>query len=379
MLLRHGVRRVASATQLAVQSSRLLDGRRPLIQPHDLRPKGVVDMLTGKPVQSFNDSLGVELPHVDLTDDFDYDDIEALKQACDEAGGIVVFTNQKPEMTVHDHVRFARSVADHDNTCLEPHGVAAGHKDAPEMLEIVREANAGVVFGENWHSDFSFHDESASYSILRGAEVPRLGVNDTLFSSVEDAWDALPLLSLEPPLLEAAISRYGRAIAQAERGLPTNSVVPRLKERLEQTKGLLPVLVSLRNPHLKASHFEKLDAALPHLRSPLPRGDELTVGVAVAAQLPQHNAAVQRVSYDATQEAALLEMLHKVRDQWASTEFVVRPFKDAKDTCVLGGVGETPSPSLASPHLLPPSPALSRPLPGACSARSTLDCLLITC
>lgn len=192
MLLRHGVRRVASATQLAVQSSRLLDGRRPLIQPHDLRPKGVVDMLTGKPVQSFNDSLGVELPHVDLTDDFDYDDIEALKQACDEAGGIVVFTNQKPEMTVHDHVRFARSVADHDNTCLEPHGVAAGHKDAPEMLEIVREANAGVVFGENWHSDFSFHDESASYSILRGAEVPRLGVNDTLFSSVEDAWDALP-------------------------------------------------------------------------------------------------------------------------------------------------------------------------------------------
>ena len=55
----------------------------------------------------------------------------------------------------------------------------------------VREADAKVVFGENWHSDNSFHTETCSYSILRGAVVPRLGVNDTLFSSVEAAFEAL--------------------------------------------------------------------------------------------------------------------------------------------------------------------------------------------
>ena len=81
--------------------------------------------------------------------------------------------------------------AESEATELEPHAVAQGHPDAPEVLEIVREANQNVVFGENWHSDNSFHEETASYSILRGYEVPRLGVNDTLFSSTEDAYDAL--------------------------------------------------------------------------------------------------------------------------------------------------------------------------------------------
>ena len=94
-------------------------------------------------------------------------------------------------MTIHDHVRFASRMAEHYGTVMEPHAVTKGHPDAPEVLEIVREATAGVVFGENWHSDHSFHTQSASYSILRGAVVPRFGVNDTLFSSVEDAYDAL--------------------------------------------------------------------------------------------------------------------------------------------------------------------------------------------
>merc|ERR1719240_1482897 len=94
-------------------------------------------------------------------------------------------------MTIHDHVRFAQSLADKDNTVLEPHHVSKGHPDAPLVLEIVREATAHVVFGENWHSDNSFAAESASYSILRGTEVPKLGTNDTLFASCEDAYDAL--------------------------------------------------------------------------------------------------------------------------------------------------------------------------------------------
>jgi len=152
---------------------------------------GVVDQLTGTPVEAWFEELGWELPNVDLTEDFSDEDIETLHQASDDAGGILVFSNQKPSMTIHDHVRFARRMADYAETEIEPHAVAAGHPDAPEVLEIVREASAHVVFGENWHSDNSFMSKSASFSILRATEVPRLGVNDTLFSSCEAAYDAL--------------------------------------------------------------------------------------------------------------------------------------------------------------------------------------------
>ena len=184
---------VLKATQKKVPGSLLLAGARPLVQPDDLRPKGIIDMLTGKEVVAENLNLGVELPNVDLrkASTFTVEDFEALKSISDAAGGIVVFSNQDPSLTVHDHVRFVQMLAESDNTCIEPHAISAGLAEAPEVLEIVREANAAVVFGENWHSDHSFHAETASYSVLRGVVVPRLGVNDTLFSNTEDAYDAL--------------------------------------------------------------------------------------------------------------------------------------------------------------------------------------------
>ena len=70
--------------------SRLLEGARPLIQPHNERPKGTIDMLSGKLVEATNDELGWELPNVDLTQDFSFEDIETLQQASDDAGGILI-------------------------------------------------------------------------------------------------------------------------------------------------------------------------------------------------------------------------------------------------------------------------------------------------
>lgn len=184
-------RRLSAATAaLQYGAARLRHGARPLVQP-TTRPEGTIDMMTGRPVRATSKHLGVELPNVDLTQQLSFDECEEIKQASDDAGGIVVFTNQNEDMTIHDHVNFAKMMAESEATELEPHAVAQGHPDAPEVLEIVREANASVVFGENWHSDHSFFGRTASYSILRGVEVPRLGVNDTLFSSTEDAYDAL--------------------------------------------------------------------------------------------------------------------------------------------------------------------------------------------
>ena len=160
---------------LAQSSSRVLEGRRPIIQPWDQRPKGLVDQLTGRPVEATCTTLGVELPNVDLTQRLTMEEIEAIKQASDDAGGIVVMPFQKESMSIHDHVRFGYDMAESDNTGIEPHAVAEPHPEAPEVLEIVREANAKVVFGENWHSDNSFMGETCSYSILRGVVQPRLG------------------------------------------------------------------------------------------------------------------------------------------------------------------------------------------------------------
>jgi taurine dioxygenase len=232
----------------APSSDRLLDGRSLLIQPWEQRPQGTVDQLTGRPVKATNDYLGRELPNVDLRQHFSADDLEAVKQAIDDAGGILVFTNQHPEMTVHDHVRFAQALADSDGRCIEPHAVSAGLPEAAEVLEIVREANADVVFGENWHSDNSFHAETCSYSILRGVEVPRLGVNDTLFSSTEDAYDALSptmqRLLLDLNAYHSANRAYGRGHGSNSRAAMEKTSTMRFRDDMPilETDVLQPIV-----------------------------------------------------------------------------------------------------------------------------------------
>lgn len=150
----------------------LLAGRRPLDHRPENRP-----------------GLGAILEGVDLSAPFTEEEIETLMQASDDAGGILVFPNQK--LTVDEHVAFGRRLG-----TVEPHAVALGLDGYPEVLEIVREPQANVVFGENWHSDNSFMERTCSYSILRAtACMPRRGANDTLFSSTEAAYAALsPLM-----------------------------------------------------------------------------------------------------------------------------------------------------------------------------------------
>eukprot|EP00967_Tisochrysis_lutea_P141934 scaffold261439_cov27-Tisochrysis_lutea.AAC.4 len=159
-----------SLSQRALSSSRLLEGRYPLNDRPDNRP-----------------GLGAVLPNVDLTEDFSEEDMEVIRQASHEAGGILVFPNQN-KLDTPKQIQFARKFG-----IIEPHAVANSTvSNCPECLEIIREPQANVVFGENWHSDNSFMEQTCSYSILRGTDVmPKRGSNDTLFSSTEAAFDAL--------------------------------------------------------------------------------------------------------------------------------------------------------------------------------------------
>ena len=49
---------------------------------------------------------------------------------------------------------------------------------------------------------------------------------------------------------------------------------------------------------------------------------------------------VSKVGSEATQEAVLLAMLDKVKQQWIATEFTTKPFKDSRDAMVLGSVDD---------------------------------------
>jgi len=138
----------------------------------------------------------------------------------------------------------------------------------------------------------------------------------------------LPLAHLEPSEMEAATLRYTRALSQAERGMPPNTVVPRLKALIDESRSMLPVVVSVRTPHLKPAHYNALEkalaaavkaekglprAAVALAAEPLPRGEQLTYRVAVERRLHVHNGLVAKMAYDASQEAVLRD---RISNRW---------------------------------------------------------------
>ena len=161
-----------------------------------------------------------------------------------------------------------------------------------------------------------------------------LRIATELWNCVDDGEKAkaaraeLPLAHLEPSEMEAATLRYTRALSQAERGMPPNTVVPRLKALIDESRSMLPVVVSVRTPHLKPAHYNALEkalaaavkaekglprAAVALAAEPLPRGEQLTYRVAVERRLHVHNGLVAKMAYDASQEAVLRD---RISNRW---------------------------------------------------------------
>ena len=100
-------------------------------------------LLDGATVLDEATGWGLRVPRCDLTKaaQFTKDDVQAIKSVIQDVRGILTFPNQQ-DLHPKDHVAFAA----HFGT-PEKHMVANGLPDHPEILEIVREKDAQIVFG----------------------------------------------------------------------------------------------------------------------------------------------------------------------------------------------------------------------------------------
>ena len=169
-------------------------------------------------------------------------------------------------------------------------------------------------------------------------------------------------------------------------------VVPVLQEQVAAWRAMLPVAAALRNPQLQERHWQKVATLLGDGLQPTEPGftvqtlfdrqvcpqvlpgeflapnaclsigkgglrdvgcvhdclnlSDCTPHVSAAAahsllfalQLVTLKEELVAVSTEASQEASLEGMLHRVQAKWDGIEFVVKPFRDLKDTWLLAGV-----------------------------------------
>ena len=140
-------------------------------------------------------AIGAEISGLDVSGISSGNLVGELREAVNEAGGLLVLRDQ--ELTPEQHVEFSRAFgplfgeAEQLQNTVKPYL----HPDFPQIFRVSNKVVNGKVQGRQragtyWHSDVSFRKKPAMFSILYGIEVPPLG-GDTVFTNMTLAYEAL--------------------------------------------------------------------------------------------------------------------------------------------------------------------------------------------
>ncbi|CAI9733108.1 dynein heavy chain 6, axonemal-like isoform X2 [Octopus vulgaris] len=100
---------------------------------------------------------------------------------------------------------------------------------------------------------------------------------------------------------------------------------------------VLPVIMNLHNPALRARHWEQIQRVLGFSITP---EDPLNLGKLIEWNSFEFLDEIQDISSQASSENGLEIILKKVENSWKKIEFLVLPYKDYADTFILGGTDD---------------------------------------
>ncbi|XP_063314781.1 dynein axonemal heavy chain 6 [Pelobates fuscus] len=153
---------------------------------------------------------------------------------------------------------------------------------------------------------------------------------------LQDEWLKCKFEALDPEQLNSLVLKYAKFVNQLEKGLPPNSVVPNLKEKVDAMKGKVPVITDLRNPFMKPIHWESLQKTMNKTLTNI----ELSLEKLIEMNVFEYTQEIQDISGQASGEASLEAILKKVEDAWKVAEFVTLRHRDSKDVFILGGTDD---------------------------------------
>ncbi|XP_043266980.1 dynein axonemal heavy chain 6 [Venturia canescens] len=157
------------------------------------------------------------------------------------------------------------------------------------------------------------------------------------WSQIVDDWYIVDLGTLNVEEMTALTMKYLKNIGQLEKGLPANNILPKLKEDVETIKDKLPIIGYLRNPHLKARHWLKIENLLNYK---FKTDESICLDSLEGLGAFGYPNELMEIAASASSESSLEAMLKKIEYTWKVMEFNVLPHKNIKDVFVLGSLEE---------------------------------------
>jgi dynein heavy chain len=241
-----------------------------------------------------------------------------------------------------------RNQASELRTECEDKRVYDGHTPMDEALAILDGWWASFTELKESSARFESYQEVLKVPVTKYDDVETLEVNLKLkrnmwqglndFGEQVEAWKKAPFETLNTELMQVTVAKYGKVVAQCDKGLPTNTVLPKLADAVTVFKALTPVVVALRNTALQPRHWENIEMAI---HTPIDRTEGVfSLGYLLDLKVNEFKDEIEGISVAATQEAVLEEMLAKVENAWKTLEFGLNMYKEQKDVFILGGVDD---------------------------------------
>lgn len=199
------------------------------------------------------------------------------------------------------------------------------------------------MYGEEYMLMDRYDSQSASEIQADLSDIERdLTLRQLLWQSQEEwdklygEWTATPFDSLQVEQLQKNVNRFTQTVYMLEKGLPSNEVLPILKEKVTEFKHGMPVITSLRNPSLKARHWQLIERLI---QKSIARDKNFTLANLLEMNIFKHKEKIQEISTKASNEATLEIMLEKIINLWQNTDFHLSPHQ-GRDTFIIAGADD---------------------------------------
>ncbi|XP_012251165.2 dynein axonemal heavy chain 7-like isoform X2 [Athalia rosae] len=193
---------------------------------------------------------------------------------------------------------------------------------------------AGMDRIEKFNEEEQLYGWELSQYPLRKKTADRLAPYKKLYDAAcefltnYDKWTTAQIGSYDPEAIEYDVSIAYRTVYKLEKTFQepiVRKLAETIKEKIEEFKEHLPVIMTLGNPGLKARHWEQVSELVGF---PIKVDHNMTLAKILDFGLDEYVEKFEALSEAATKENNLEKALLRMHTDWTEMEFTVTPYRD---------------------------------------------------